>query len=67
VCPLITVFGLLYLIMKHLVDRYNLYFAYLPTKVDKRIHKTAITFTIASLIMLQFSIFFFIAVKNRKF
>ena len=27
VCPLITPFSLFYLVMKHLVDRYNLYFA----------------------------------------
>ena len=31
ICPLIAPFGLLYLFMKHLVDRYNIYYAY---KVD---------------------------------
>ncbi|KOX74643.1 Transmembrane protein 63A [Melipona quadrifasciata] len=30
-CPLITPFGLLYLIVKHLVDRHNLCFAYGPS------------------------------------
>lgn len=65
VCPLITPFGLLYMVLKHLVDRYNLYFGYIPTKVDKRIHKTAVTFAIGSFIMLQFCILFFIAIRNK--
>ncbi|CAL1679702.1 unnamed protein product [Lasius platythorax] len=30
-CPLITPFGLLYLVLKHLVDRHNLCFAYGPS------------------------------------
>jgi len=66
VCPLITPFGLLYMIIKHLVDRYNLYFGYIPTKVDKRIHKTAVTIAIGSFIILQFCILFFIAIRNSK-
>ena len=66
VCPLITPFGLTYLVMKHCVDRYNIFFAYVFTKINKSIHKTAVTFTIASLIILQFCILFFIAVKNSK-
>jgi len=65
VCPLIAPFGLIYMILKHLVDRYNLYFGYISTKVDKRIHKTAVTFAIGSFIMLQFCILFFIAVRNK--
>lgn len=65
VCPLITPFGLLYMVLKHLTDRYNLYFGYIPTKVDKRIHKTAVTFAFGSFIMLQFCILFFIAVRNK--
>lgn len=66
VCPFITPFGLIYLLLKHFVDRYNIYFAYIYTKVDKNIHRNAVSFTIASVIMLQFSILFFIVVKNRK-
>jgi hypothetical protein len=67
VCPLITPVGLLYLVLKHLVDRYNLYFAYVSTKVDKSIHKTAVTFCISSFLLLQLCIFFFIAVRNSNF
>lgn len=65
VCPLITPFGLVYLILKHLVDRYNIYFAYVSTKVDKSIHKSAVKFTVASFIALQFCILFFIALRNK--
>jgi calcium permeable stress-gated cation channel len=65
VCPLITCFGLVYMTFKHMVDRYNLYFAYIPTKVDKRIHKTAVTFALVAFILLQFCILFFIAIRNE--
>ena len=40
VCPLITPFGLFYLVMKHGVDRYNLYYAYKRSKINKNIHAT---------------------------
>ena len=33
VCPLIAPFGLFYMIMKHLVDRYNIYYAYKVSNV----------------------------------
>ena len=67
VCPLISIFGLVYLVLKHIVDRYNIYFGFITTKVDKNIHKTAVTFTVASFLLLQLCILFFIAVRNSKF
>ncbi|XP_059482443.1 CSC1-like protein 2 isoform X2 [Neocloeon triangulifer] len=54
-CPLITPFGLLYLVLKHLVDRYNIYFAYGPSKISQSIHETAIICVIASIVLLQLS------------
>ncbi|ODM99488.1 CSC1-like protein 1 [Orchesella cincta] len=36
--PLVTPFGMAYLVMKHWVDRYNIYFVYAPCKVEKDIH-----------------------------
>lgn len=66
VCPLITPFGLVYMILKHMVDRYNIYFAYVTTKVDKSIHKSAVKFALAAFIMLQFCILFFIALRKSK-
>ena len=34
VCPLIAPFGLFYMVMKHLVDRYNIYYAYKVLEAD---------------------------------
>lgn len=47
--------GLLYLILKHLVDRYNIYFAYGPSKISQSIHETAISCVIVSIVLLQLS------------
>lgn len=43
--------------MKHLVDRYNIFFAYLPGKVEKNIHTTAINLVMIILFALQFTLF----------
>ena len=51
--------GLVYLIMKHLVDRYNIYFAYGPSKIDKDIHASAINFVMVAVILLQCTVCFF--------
>ncbi|TPP56419.1 Transmembrane protein 63B [Fasciola gigantica] len=62
-CPLITPFGLTYLIFKHFVDRYNLFFAYLPSRIDARIHWLAMTFMLFAVILLQLNLFMFIALR----
>ncbi|PSN32304.1 CSC1-like protein 2 [Blattella germanica] len=54
-CPLITPFGLLYMVLKHFVDRYNIYFAYGPSKISSRIHASAINIVIASITLQQLS------------
>ncbi|XP_040081943.1 calcium permeable stress-gated cation channel 1 isoform X1 [Oryx dammah] len=41
-CPIIVPFGLLYLCMKHVTDRYNMYYSYAPTKLNEQIHTAAI-------------------------
>ena len=56
---MIDVSGLVYLLMKHLVDRYNIYFAYGPSKIDKDIHASAINFVIVGVILLQCAVCFF--------
>lgn len=67
-CPLITPFGCLYFILKHLVDRHNLAFVYAPSKINKKIHATAIHFVIMSVALLQLLmvIFSFIRSGNIK-
>ncbi|KAK3886905.1 hypothetical protein Pcinc_008961 [Petrolisthes cinctipes] len=63
-CPLITPFGTLYMIFKHLVDKYNIYFAYGPSRITKKIHVTAINFVIISIVCLQLSLLFFSIVRQ---
>ncbi|CAI5770880.1 CSC1 1 isoform X1 [Podarcis lilfordi] len=58
-CPLIVPFGLIYLLLKHTVDRHNLYFAYLPAKLEKRIHSAAVTQALAAPILCLFWLYFF--------
>jgi len=54
--PVVTPFGLVYLVFKHYVDRYNIYFAYGPTKVEKEVHGTAINFVIVCMFILQINL-----------
>ncbi|XP_067098659.1 calcium permeable stress-gated cation channel 1 [Osmerus mordax] len=58
-CPIIVPFGLLYLILKHMVDRYNIYYAYVPTKLNQRIHRAAICQVIVAPILSMFWLLFF--------
>ncbi|KAG7238555.1 hypothetical protein INR49_030828 [Caranx melampygus] len=62
-CPIITPFGLLYVILKHLVDRYNIYYAYVPTKLNQRIHKAAISQVIIAPLLCMFWLLFFSVLK----
>uniref|UniRef100_A0A8C2BF48 Transmembrane protein 63C n=1 Tax=Cyprinus carpio TaxID=7962 RepID=A0A8C2BF48_CYPCA len=58
-CPVIVPFGLLYLVLKHMVDRYNIYYAYLPTKLSQRIHSAAISQVVVAPILCMFWLLFF--------
>lgn len=42
-----------------MVDRHNLYFAYLPAKLEKRIHFAAVNQALAAPILCLFWLFFF--------
>uniref|UniRef100_A0A4W2GPN5 Transmembrane protein 63C n=1 Tax=Bos indicus x Bos taurus TaxID=30522 RepID=A0A4W2GPN5_BOBOX len=58
-CPIIAPFGLLYLCMKHVTDRYNMYYSYAPTKLNEQIHMAAIHQAIfAPLLGLVWMLFF---------
>jgi len=63
ICPLITPFGLFYMIMKHGVDRYNIYFAYKRSKINKNIHSCAINCVIISLLLQQLILLFFNTIR----
>ena len=45
--------------LKQLVDKYNIYFSYGPSKIRKSIHTSAINFVIASVVILQLCLLFF--------
>uniref|UniRef100_A0A8C3Y649 Transmembrane protein 63B n=1 Tax=Catharus ustulatus TaxID=91951 RepID=A0A8C3Y649_CATUS len=62
-CPIIVPFGLMYMLLKHLVDRYNLYYAYLPAKLDKKIHSGAVNQVVAAPILCLFWLLFFSTVR----
>lgn len=55
-CPLITPFGLLYLGLKHLVDKHNLYYVYRPITMcgdGQKIHASAVLMVRVAIAMLQ--------------
>ncbi|TRY58369.1 hypothetical protein DNTS_034211 [Danionella cerebrum] len=58
-CPIIAPFGLLYLVLKHMVDRYNIYYAYIPTKLNQRIHSAAVSQVVLAPILCIFWLLFF--------
>jgi len=45
--------GLVYHVLKYFVDKYNIFFAYAPCKVDRSVHFTAINFVVVPMFMLQ--------------
>ncbi|TSQ46668.1 Calcium permeable stress-gated cation channel 1 [Bagarius yarrelli] len=63
VCPIIVPFGLLYLILKHMVDRYNIYYAYMPTKLSQHIHSAAIRQVLVAPILCMFWLLFFAVLR----
>ncbi|XP_061535422.1 CSC1-like protein 2 isoform X1 [Phycodurus eques] len=63
-CPIIVPFGLMYMLLKHLVDRYNMYYAYLPSKLDKKIHSGAVTQVVAAPILCLFWLLFFSTMRT---
>ncbi|XP_046455998.1 calcium permeable stress-gated cation channel 1-like isoform X4 [Daphnia pulex] len=66
-CPLITPFGFVYVLLKHFVDRYNIFFAYAPSRINKNIHTTAINFVMIAFLILQMTIFFFSLLRYGLF
>ena len=44
--------GLFYLVVKHFVDRYNLYYVYNPTQISSGMHSTAVLFVHVTLFFL---------------
>ncbi|KAL2086649.1 hypothetical protein ACEWY4_017708 [Coilia grayii] len=53
----------MHMLLKHLVDRYNMYYAYLPSKLDKKIHSGAVNQVVAAPILCLFWLLFFSTVR----
>jgi len=65
-CPLITPFGCIYFGFKHFVDRHNLAFVYAPSKINKKVHISAINFVILSVGLLQFFMVAFTILRSGE-
>ncbi|XP_057179481.1 CSC1-like protein 1 isoform X1 [Triplophysa rosa] len=63
-CPVIVPFGLLYLLLKHLVDKHNLYFAYLPARLDRQVHLGAVNQALAAPIICLLWLYFFSVIRT---
>ncbi|XP_047430391.1 CSC1-like protein 1 [Mugil cephalus] len=59
ICPVIMPFGLLYMLLKHMVDKHNLYFAYLPAQLDRQVHLAAVNQALAAPIICLIWLYFF--------
>ncbi|XP_056631293.1 calcium permeable stress-gated cation channel 1 [Diorhabda sublineata] len=67
-CPLITPFGLLYLCLKHYVDKYNIYYVYRPITMSgegQRIHAGAIKMVRIAILLLQLITALFLSLRAQ--
>lgn len=58
---------MVYVLLKHFVDRYNIFFAYAPSRINKNIHTTAINFVMIAFLILQLTLFFFSLLRYGLF
>ena len=63
-CPLITPFGVLYFVIKYYTDRQNLMYGYKPSKINKKVHSTAIHYVVLCALILQFVMMVFFLIRN---
>ncbi|CAF2045558.1 unnamed protein product [Rotaria magnacalcarata] len=66
ICPLITPIGLIYLLIKRAVDKYNLVFVYDAEIADKSVHRLAGSFIIVALIIQQLTLLFFVLLRSES-
>uniref|UniRef100_UPI0037E8B643 CSC1-like protein 1 n=1 Tax=Semicossyphus pulcher TaxID=241346 RepID=UPI0037E8B643 len=64
ICPIIVPFGLLYMMLKHLVDKHNMYFAYLPARLDRQVHLAAVNQALAAPIICLIWLYFFSVLRT---
>ena len=59
--------GLIYMLIKRAVDKYNLVFVYDTEIADKSVHRLAGNFIIIALIIQQLTLLFFVLVRTGSF
>ncbi|XP_067098226.1 CSC1-like protein 1 [Osmerus mordax] len=64
VCPVIVPFGLLYLLLRHLVDKHNMYYAFLPARLDRQVHLGAVNQALAAPIICLIWLYFFSVLRT---
>ncbi|ELU01757.1 hypothetical protein CAPTEDRAFT_195188 [Capitella teleta] len=63
--PLITPFGLVYLVLKHFVDRHNIYYTTRPSRMSSEPHFRAVNFVNTGVVLLQFFIIAFSMLRKH--
>uniref|UniRef100_A0AAX7TQX8 Transmembrane protein 63A n=1 Tax=Astatotilapia calliptera TaxID=8154 RepID=A0AAX7TQX8_ASTCA len=63
ICPVIVPFGLIYMVLKYLVDRYNLCFVYLSARLDRQVHLEAVNQALGAPIICLIWLYFFSALR----
>ncbi|XP_022915183.1 calcium permeable stress-gated cation channel 1 [Onthophagus taurus] len=67
ICPLITPFGFLYLCLKHLVDKHNIYYVYKPITMSEeghQIHSSAVRLVRVGVMLLQTTMAAFATIRG---
>ena len=65
-CPLITPFGVIYMFVRHFVDRYNIYFSYAPSRISQNCHYRAVSFVILSSVVMLITLLAFSWIRFGK-
>ena len=58
--------GLLYMCVKHVVDRHNIYYGARPSKMSPEPHQRAVNFVHTGAVLLQLNIVAFTMLRTRK-
>ncbi|KAF8787175.1 Calcium permeable stress-gated cation channel like protein [Argiope bruennichi] len=63
-CPIISLTGVAYFFIKYQVDRYNIYFAYSPSRISQKVHILAVKFVMLTISFKYIGFFFLILVRG---
>lgn len=56
----------MYMLLRHVVDKHNMYFAYLPARLDRKVHVGAVNLALAAPIMCLIWLYFFSVLRAGK-